>query len=172
MAMRRLWNERSRRASCGTDPDHGRSPTGSGWLAGCAPCRTLRVVAAFDVDGTLTTRDCVVPFLRRVAGTAGLRRRSRPPQPSSSLPAAGSAAIETASRSSPRASCSPGGGSTRSTQAGRQFAAHVAVVVAPRRHASRRCVDIVDDGHHVVLVSASYDVYLVPLAEQPRRRRT
>ena len=26
-------------------------------------------VAAFDVDGTLTRRDCVVPFLRRVAGT-------------------------------------------------------------------------------------------------------
>ena len=24
-------------------------------------------VAAFDVDGTLTTRDCVVPFLRRFA---------------------------------------------------------------------------------------------------------
>jgi len=26
------------------------------------------VVAAFDVDGTLTTTDCVVPFLRRAAG--------------------------------------------------------------------------------------------------------
>ena len=40
------------------------------------------LVAAFDVDGTLTTRDCVVPFLRRVAGTAGLvtglARRSHP----------------------------------------------------------------------------------------------
>jgi phosphatidylglycerophosphatase C len=37
------------------------------------------VVAAFDVDGTLTTHDCVIPFLRRVAGTArvaaGLGRR-------------------------------------------------------------------------------------------------
>ncbi|MEZ5258068.1 MAG: HAD-IB family phosphatase [Ilumatobacteraceae bacterium] len=27
------------------------------------------VVAAFDVDGTLTTRDCVVPFLRELVGT-------------------------------------------------------------------------------------------------------
>ncbi len=26
------------------------------------------VVAAFDVDGTLTVRDCVLPFMRRVAG--------------------------------------------------------------------------------------------------------
>ncbi|MFT6290327.1 MAG: phosphatidylglycerophosphatase C [Ilumatobacter sp.] len=25
-------------------------------------------VAAFDVDGTITTRDCVVPFMRRVSG--------------------------------------------------------------------------------------------------------
>lgn len=30
------------------------------------------VVAAFDFDGTLTTRDSVVPFLRRVAGRRGL----------------------------------------------------------------------------------------------------
>ncbi|NND75540.1 MAG: HAD-IB family hydrolase [Ilumatobacter sp.] len=29
-------------------------------------------VAAFDVDGTLTRRDCVVPFLRMVGGTARL----------------------------------------------------------------------------------------------------
>lgn len=28
-----------------------------------------RRVAAFDVDGTLTTRDCVVPFIRQVGGT-------------------------------------------------------------------------------------------------------
>jgi phosphatidylglycerophosphatase C len=31
-------------------------------------------VAAFDVDGTLTTGDCVVPFLRRLAGTGGVVR--------------------------------------------------------------------------------------------------
>ena len=35
----------------------------------------LTVVAAFDVDGTVTTRDCVVPFLRRVAGTAPMAAR-------------------------------------------------------------------------------------------------
>ena len=29
-------------------------------------------IAAFDLDGTLTTRDCVVPFLRQVAGTPRL----------------------------------------------------------------------------------------------------
>jgi phosphatidylglycerophosphatase C len=30
------------------------------------------VVAAFDVDGTLTVRDCVVPFLQRVGGRFGI----------------------------------------------------------------------------------------------------
>lgn len=29
-------------------------------------------MAVFDVDGTLTVRDCVVPFTRRIAGTRGL----------------------------------------------------------------------------------------------------
>jgi phosphatidylglycerophosphatase C len=32
-------------------------------------------IAAFDVDGTLTSRDCVVPFLRRVAGTRHLAQQ-------------------------------------------------------------------------------------------------
>lgn len=41
-----------------------------------------RRVAAFDFDGTLTSRDCVVPFLRRVAGTVGLSTRlARHPGP-------------------------------------------------------------------------------------------
>jgi phosphatidylglycerophosphatase C len=31
-------------------------------------------VAAFDLDGTLTTSDCVVPFLRRLAGIRGIAR--------------------------------------------------------------------------------------------------
>jgi phosphatidylglycerophosphatase C len=35
----------------------------------------MTVVAAFDVDGTVTSRDCVVPFLRRVAGTGPLAVR-------------------------------------------------------------------------------------------------
>ena len=32
----------------------------------------MSVVAAFDVDGTLTVRDCVLPFMRRVAGASRL----------------------------------------------------------------------------------------------------
>ena len=50
-------------------------------------CVTPTVVAAFDVDGTLTTRDCVVPFLRRVGGTARARRRAGPARAAVSSPA-------------------------------------------------------------------------------------
>ncbi len=32
----------------------------------------MDTLAAFDVDNTLTTRDCVLPFMRRVAGDSGL----------------------------------------------------------------------------------------------------
>ena len=34
----------------------------------------MRTVAAFDFDGTLSTRDNFIPFLRRVAGTATVNR--------------------------------------------------------------------------------------------------
>lgn len=37
-------------------------------LVPAPPTEPRPVVAAFDVDGTLTTRDCVTPFLREVAG--------------------------------------------------------------------------------------------------------
>lgn len=36
------------------------------------PARQRPVVAAFDVDGTLTVRDCVAPFLLRLGGRRGL----------------------------------------------------------------------------------------------------
>ena len=34
----------------------------------------MRAVAAFDFDGTLVDRDSLVPFLRRVCGTAAVAR--------------------------------------------------------------------------------------------------
>ncbi len=60
------------------------------------------VVAAFDVDGTLTTRDCVTPFLRHVAGPGSCARS--PGIPSRSL---GPSCVETTtvSRSSPPQRC-------------------------------------------------------------------
>jgi phosphatidylglycerophosphatase C len=127
-----------------------------------APPAPRPAVAAFDVDGTLTTRDCVVPFLRRVAGprrlAIGLGRDARRIAPDlvrrdRDALKAHAARITFAGR--PYADVEA---------AGREFAAHVL-------HAWLR-PDVVDRlvwhrraGHHAVLVSASFGVYLRPLAE-------
>lgn len=118
-------------------------------------------VVAFDVDGTLTTRDCVVPFLRRIAGTVGLAaglarhpadlargtvRRDR------DLLKALAASAAFAGRSEPEVAAE-----------GSDFAAEVA--------AERLRADTLqtlrthrEAGDMVVLVSASFEVYLRPLA--------
>jgi phosphatidylglycerophosphatase C len=118
------------------------------------------VVAAFDLDGTVTRRDCVVPFLRRIGGTApiagrlaldardvvaALMRRDR-----DRLKAAAARAAFT-------------GRPYADVEAdGREFAAFV-------HHAWLR-PDVVERigwhrgcGHDVVLVSASFGVYVRPL---------
>jgi phosphatidylglycerophosphatase C len=121
------------------------------------------VVAAFDLDGTLTTRDCVVPFLRRVGGRAAmawaLARR-----PHHLLPAL-------ARRDRDRlkelatAAVFTGRAIGDIEAAGAAFATGVAsawwrpdTVETLRRHQR--------DGHLVVVVSASYGAYLRPLVAQ------
>ena len=119
-------------------------------------------VAAFDVDGTLTTRDCVVPFMRRVTGARRIATRLGV-RPDRALPTlvrrdrdrlkslAAAAAFRGLSDESVRRQAEP-------------FARHVHdhwlrpdVLDVFRRHG--------DDGHRRVLVSASFAVYLQPLAE-------
>jgi phosphatidylglycerophosphatase C len=117
-------------------------------------------VAAFDVDGTLTTRDCVVPFLRRVAGgrrlvaaLAGQLHRSLPAlarRDRDRLKELATAAVFTGRPLAEVEAAAAG------------FAAEVAsswlrpdVVGMLDRHRFA--------GDAVVLVSASYGVYLRPL---------
>ena len=116
------------------------------------------VVAVFDVDGTLTTGDCVLPFLRRAAGrrlvtailrhplalAAGLVRRDR--DRLKALACASLAGIPAA----------------EIDRLGEAFARDVAAnrlrddtTARLRRHGEL--------GHTVVLASASLDPYLVPL---------
>ena len=47
------------------------------------------IVAAFDVDGTVTVRDCVVPFLRQVGGTVPMAAGSGCGRTASSAPSCG-----------------------------------------------------------------------------------
>jgi phosphatidylglycerophosphatase C len=126
-----------------------------------APDPSRPVVAAFDVDGTVTTKDCVVPFLRRVAGTPriarGLVARLGPV----------AAALARLDRDRLKA-----------------LATHAAFAGRPMSDIERQGVAFADDivvrrlrpdtaariawhratGHTTVFVSASYGVYLRPLA--------
>lgn len=126
------------------------------------PSETRPVVAAFDVDKTLTTHDCVLPFLRRVGGSAfvaGLVRRS---------PYLASAAL-TRRRDRAKAIL------TRAALTGRRvtdvdrIARDFADFVWDRRMRSDTVARLawhVGQGHRVVLVSASYRNYLEPLADR------
>jgi phosphatidylglycerophosphatase C len=122
---------------------------------------TRTVVAAFDVDRTVTTRDCVVPFLRRLSGTvpfagrmaiASVRllpaiargERDRAKEQAAKIVFAGRRLVDV-------------------DAAGDEFAAGVArswlrgdIVARLRWHQS--------SGHQVVFVSASFGAYLRPLA--------
>jgi phosphatidylglycerophosphatase C len=119
------------------------------------------VVAAFDVDGTLTTRDCVRPFLERAAGrrrllTSMLRR------PLATIVAA-------ARRDRDRFKEIIVGGSLRGKRIadidkiGEQFAQYV-LVNWLRPDTLRRLRWHQQAGHRTVIVSASLAAYLRPLA--------
>jgi phosphatidylglycerophosphatase C len=118
------------------------------------------VVAAFDVDGTLTTRDCVTPFLRRTAGLRLWATLLRHP-----AVLAGAVARRDRDRLKELA-CSAlrGKDAAELERVGRSFAGEVAAtrlrddtVARLRRHREL--------GHAVLLASASLDLYLVPLGE-------
>lgn len=120
-----------------------------------------RVVAAFDVDGTVTTRDCVVPFLRRVGGArrmaVGLLGRSGPVL----------AALARRDRDRCKALLSHAVFAGRS--AGEVEHVGAAFAVELERHRLRpdtlsRLAWHRAEGHATVLVSASYGAYLRPLA--------
>ncbi|HKP09659.1 MAG TPA: HAD-IB family hydrolase [Gaiella sp.] len=115
-------------------------------------------VAVFDVDGTLTTGDCVLPFLRRVAGRrlagallrhpwallGGLARRDR--DRLKALVCASLAGL-------------PAGDVDRS---GAEFA-HEVASSRLREDTAARLRQHRELGHTVVLASASLDPYLLPL---------
>lgn len=118
-------------------------------------------VAAFDVDGTLTAADCVVPFLRRTVGTPTLvRRMLRSPL---GLTRAGLRRDRDALKAASAAATFRGLPIELVQADAEVFARDVHdrrlrgdVVQALHRH--------VDAGDTVLLVSASFEVYLRPLA--------
>ncbi len=120
------------------------------------------VLAAFDVDGTLTTHDCVVPFLRRLGGRRGIvAALLRQPLRSAT-------AVVRRDRDAIKEVVVGGVYRGRSVTAvnaeGRRFAAHVAELWL-RGDTLARLRWHQASGHRTVLVSASIVNYLQPLAE-------
>lgn len=120
------------------------------------------VVAAFDVDGTVTTRDCVVPFLLRVAGAprlvGGLLRQAHRTVP----------ALARRDRNTLKALAARVAFRGRSADAVTQQATAFAAEVLARRLRPDTLARLrwhQAAGHTVVFVSASFACYLRPLAE-------
>lgn len=120
----------------------------------------VRVVAAFDVDGTLTRRDCVVPFLRQAAGTPrlGWSCARRPVRAALAVARRDRDALKALAAGALR------GRSVDEIDAlGRRFVDdHVRSWL--RDDTVARCAWHLAQGHEVVLVSASLRPYLAPLA--------
>ena len=117
----------------------------------------MATIAAFDFDGTLTHRDCMVPFLRRVAGPRALVRALAVESP----------ALARRGRDGVKA------GVLRRLLAGRHLAdvTHHGHVFAAEIVGNRLRPDTVailrrhqDAGDRTVLVSASLRPYLEPVA--------
>jgi phosphatidylglycerophosphatase C len=122
------------------------------------PPNTRPVVAAFDVDGTLTTQDCVVPFLRRAAGWRLAPALLRHP-----LAVIGALARRDRDRLKELASMSLAGRDAVAldrlgTEFTRDFVEHRLRDDTTARLARHR-----ELGHTVILASASFESYLAPL---------
>jgi phosphatidylglycerophosphatase C len=130
------------------------------------PDRATPVVAAFDFDGTLSTRDNFVPFLFRAVGTSAAAQAL----------AASGVRVARNGRSEWRRDAVKAEvlrriftdfDADRFETLGRAFAFDIA-----RRHLRAEAVDRVDwhrtQGHKLVVVSASLGVYVRPVAERLR----
>ncbi|MEO5723653.1 MAG: HAD-IB family hydrolase [Ilumatobacteraceae bacterium] len=130
----------------------------SGLLGGGAA--NARVLAAFDVDGTLTKSDCVAPFLRRLGGRRAMLKAAMR-RPGATL-VAGIRRDRDALKQIFVGGVLRGRTVSDVDACGAEFATEVhqrrlRADVLARLHWHQR------SGHHIVLVSASLGPYLRPL---------
>ena len=121
------------------------------------------VVAAFDVDRTVTTRDCVVPFLRRVSGTVPFAGRMALAS-ARLVPAIARGERDRAKEEATKVVFA-GRQAVDVNAAGEAFAAGVVRSwlrgdTVARLHWHRSA------GHDLVFVSASFGAYLRPLGDR------
>jgi len=117
-------------------------------------------VAAFDLDGTVTDRDCVVPFLRKVAGTwtivAGLAAH----------PVRVGGALARRDRDAVKAAAARAAFRNRRVETIEPIAARFAADVHRdwiRPAAAEHIAGHRDAGDAIVIVSASFELYVEPL---------
>ena len=118
-----------------------------------------RTVAAFDFDGTLTRRDTLVPFLTRVAGRGAVLRARGAESPRRARAAAGRGDRDRA-KERVLTRVLAGHAHADVAVAGRAFG-EALTRTAVTRQARDRIAWHRREGHEVVIVSASLDVYLV-----------
>lgn len=120
----------------------------------------MTTVAAFDVDGTVTRRDCVVPFMRRVTGAPRVVSRLAA-RPDRLLPLV-------ARRDRDQLKALAAAAAFRGQTEARLLDEGAAFAEVVRDHWLRtdtmqRLRAHLDAGDRVVFVSASFEVYLGPL---------
>jgi phosphatidylglycerophosphatase C len=127
---------------------------------------STRHVAAFDFDGTLSSRDNFAPFLRRVSGSAAVARAMAVNTARVALQSR-SARSRDALKALVLRDLFAGYDSAALDEIGRGFAFEIV-----QRHLRADMVQRADwhrtQGHELVIVSASLGVYLRPIAEQLR----
>jgi phosphatidylglycerophosphatase C len=136
----------------------GTNPGRAGASAGKTEC-----VAAFDFDGTLSTRDNFLPYLRIVAGTGDLARAI-----AAAVPALAASRRDPRQRDVAKAIVIRGTLAGRSEAYLRDVGARYARLVVARYLAPDSLARLEAhraDGHALVLVSASLHVYLDAIAE-------
>jgi phosphatidylglycerophosphatase C len=121
-----------------------------------------RVIAAFDFDKTLSTRDNVLPFVRLAVGRARLTRALVVVSPRLAAAAVDSRRRDAAKGALVRHTLS-GYDATRLDRLANEFAGSVC-----EHHLRPDIVERVawhrGQGHEIVLVSASFATYLTPIA--------
>ena len=124
-----------------------------------------RPLAAFDLDGTLTHRDTLLPFLHRAVG----RGRTYRALLASSLPLARAAAFGGAHRDVAKAAVLRGvlAGAPLDglAEAAESFADHI-VTQRLRPEVRERVEWHRNEGHELVLVSASPELYVTPIGRK------
>jgi phosphatidylglycerophosphatase C len=118
-----------------------------------------RHVAAFDFDGTITRRDTLVPFLRLVAGRRGFGAAFV-----RSLPALGGAERRDAYKAAVLRRVLTGMPASRFQAIAREYGYGLPAVFRPEM--VERIRGHQQQGHEVVIVSASLRAYLDPVVEE------